>query len=194
MQCALPSSSCGILLSGAVITSENTAAAASSRLAGSLSAASSGVSARVVATVVAIINFTGHFLPLTSTDLRSLRTGEFTMGESPAGAAASLAPPVPAVPFASLIERLHITVTKSLPEYTAIDVAVAVVTAIAIISVPVLLVPFVLLRTSMAHVVASAIKPLPVALFIRALLDALAVVDARRGGSRRHSLVSPRRR
>src|SRR4029078_8595182 len=45
-------------LSGVAMISENTAAASSSRLAGSLSAASSGVSASVVAIVVAIINFT----------------------------------------------------------------------------------------------------------------------------------------
>ena len=44
-------------LSGAAMISENTAAAVVSRFAGSLSAASSGVSANVVATVVAIINF-----------------------------------------------------------------------------------------------------------------------------------------
>ena len=49
-------------LSGAVMTSENTAAASFSRLAGSLSAASSGASANVVATLVAMINFTGHLL------------------------------------------------------------------------------------------------------------------------------------
>ena len=47
-------------LSGAAMISENTAAASFSRFAGSLSAASSGVSAIVVATVVAIINFTVH--------------------------------------------------------------------------------------------------------------------------------------
>jgi hypothetical protein len=46
--------------------SENTAAASSSRLAGSLSAASSGENASVVATVVAIINFTLH-LPFAMT-------------------------------------------------------------------------------------------------------------------------------
>ena len=51
--------------------SENTAAASSSRLAGSLSAASSGVSASVVATVVAIINFTLH-LPSLPRPLRLL--------------------------------------------------------------------------------------------------------------------------
>jgi hypothetical protein len=42
--------------------SENTAAASSSRFAGSLSAASSGVSVRVIAIVVATINFTLHLL------------------------------------------------------------------------------------------------------------------------------------
>ena len=45
-------------LSGAAMISDNTAAASFSRSAGSLSAASSGVSANVVAIVVASINFT----------------------------------------------------------------------------------------------------------------------------------------
>jgi hypothetical protein len=49
-------------LSGAAMISENTAADASSRFAGSLSAASSGVSATVVATVAAITNLTLHLL------------------------------------------------------------------------------------------------------------------------------------
>ena len=47
-------------LSGVAMISDNTAAASSRRLAGSLSAASSGVSANVVAIVVAIINFMWH--------------------------------------------------------------------------------------------------------------------------------------
>ena len=45
-------------LSGAAMISENTAAASCSRLAGSVSAAISGVSPSVVATAVAIISFT----------------------------------------------------------------------------------------------------------------------------------------
>src|SRR4029453_13283026 len=56
-------------LSGAAMISENTAAAASSRFAGSLSAASTGVNATVVATVAAIINFT--LLPSLLHDHRS---------------------------------------------------------------------------------------------------------------------------
>ena len=62
-------------LSGAPMTSESTAAASSSRLAGSLSTASSGVSANPVTTVVAMINFTVHLpsaRPVPSIDLCSL--------------------------------------------------------------------------------------------------------------------------
>ena len=50
-------------LSGAAMISENTAVASFSRCTGSLSFASIGVKANVVATVVAIINFIVHLLP-----------------------------------------------------------------------------------------------------------------------------------
>src|SRR4051794_12251120 len=53
MQCAFSSISCGMPLSGAAITSENTAADSSNRLADSLSTARSGATARAAT----IINF-----------------------------------------------------------------------------------------------------------------------------------------
>src|ERR1035437_9713432 len=61
MQCAFSSRSCGIPLSGAAITSEKTDAASPSRLAGSLSAASSDV---VRAKPAMIINFIRLYLLL----------------------------------------------------------------------------------------------------------------------------------
>src|ERR1039458_3967387 len=75
MQCARSSRSCGIPLSGAAITSEKTDAAAPSRLAGSVSIASSVVVKAKPATIANLI-----FLPLPPHVLVtaiSLRHGEF---------------------------------------------------------------------------------------------------------------------
>src|SRR3954453_20511713 len=56
MQCAFSSISCGMPLSGAAMTSENTAAESSSRFTDSLSAARSGATARA-ATIMSFIFF-----------------------------------------------------------------------------------------------------------------------------------------
>jgi hypothetical protein len=66
-----------------------------------------------------------------------------------------------------------------LAEYPAIGVAVAIITAIATISAAILFVPIVRLRASMPCVPTSAVESLQVAFFVRASLDALALVAAR---------------